>query len=94
MAESAQLQPEPSRFKRILKFLTKSEWVNVFLTFIIAATGVVGVLLVIQGGEDTRRIRDAAEKQAQAARDFANTAGSINAGIDNAVAKLYNPPLL
>ena len=87
--------PKPSRFKRFLRFLNKSEWVSVFLTFVIAATGVVGIILVIQGGRDTARIRDAAEKQAssasksvQASRDFADTAALINSGIGDAVKKL------
>ena len=88
MAESAQQQPEPSRIKRFLKSFTTSERINVFLTAVIAGTGVVGIILVIQGSSDTARIRDAAEKQAKAARDFANTAASINTGINNAVAKL------
>jgi hypothetical protein len=84
-----------SRFKRFLHFFSKSEWVNVFLTAVIATTGVVGIILVIQGGKDTERIRNATEKQAcaanknaHAARDFANTAALINHGIEDAVAKL------
>jgi hypothetical protein len=48
--------PEPSRFKRSLHFFNKSEWVNVFLTAVIALTGVVGIILVIRGGSDTARI--------------------------------------
>ena len=84
-----------SRFKRFLHFFSKSEWVNVFLTSVIAAMSVVGTFLVIQGGKDTARIRDAAEKQAcaanksaQASRDFADTAAKINSGIGDAVGKL------
>jgi hypothetical protein len=84
-----------SRFKRFLHTFTKSEWVNVFLTAVIAAMSVVGTFLVIQGGKDTARIRDAAEKQAcaanksaQASRDFADTAAKINSGIGDAVGKL------
>ncbi|MGB8028105.1 MAG: hypothetical protein WCF30_00435 [Terracidiphilus sp.] len=88
MAEPQPPQLPPPRTKRFLKFFTKSEWVNVFLTAVIALTGIVGIILVIQGSSDTARIRDAAEKQAQAARDFANTAASINTGISNAVGKL------
>jgi len=60
-----------SRFKRFLHFFSKSEWVNVFLTSVIAAMSVVGTFLVIQGGKDTARIRDAAEKQACAANKSA-----------------------
>lgn len=81
--------------KSLLRFFSKSEWVNVFLTAVIAATGVVGIVLVIQGESDTARIRDAAEKEAgaaaksaQAARDFADTAALINGGIGDAVKKL------
>jgi hypothetical protein len=81
-------EQQPSRFKRFVRFFSKSEWVNVFLTAVIAVTGVVGIFLVIQGGEDTRRIRDAAEKQAQAAGDFADTASRINSGINDAVSRL------
>ena len=74
----------------------------VFLTAVIAFTGVVGIWLVIQGGKDTGRIRDAAEKQAGAAQKiayaskrnadaahrFADTAALINGGIGDAVKKL------
>jgi hypothetical protein len=84
----AEPQLPPSRVKRFFKFFTKSEWVNVFLTAVIAGTGVVGIILVIQGSNDTARIRDAAEKQAQAAKDFANTAASINKGVNMAVSNL------
>lgn len=76
------------RFRLLFTFFTKSEWINVFLTAVIATTGVVGIILVIQGSSDTARIRDAAEKQAKAARDFADSAASINRGIISAVANL------
>jgi len=76
-------------------FFSSSEWVNVFLTAVIAFTGIVGIKLVIQGESDTARIRDAAERQAgaarksaQAARNFADTAALINGGIGDAVKKL------
>jgi hypothetical protein len=65
---SPQLHPsKPSRIKNCLHMFSKSEWITAFLTSVIAATGVVGIILVIQGGADTKRIRDAAEKQANAA---------------------------
>jgi hypothetical protein len=80
-------EPAERKAGGFLRFFT-TERMNVFLTFIIAATGVVGIILVVQGGKDTARIRDAAEKQAKAARDFADTAASINAGINNAVSQL------
>jgi hypothetical protein len=83
-----QQQPKPSRLRRFLSFFSKSEWVNVFLTAVIAATGVVGIFLVIQGSSDTARIRDAAEQQASAARSFAESAKKTNEGIGNAVLEL------
>jgi hypothetical protein len=60
----------------------------VFLTFVIAATGVIGIILVIQGSADSNRLADAAEKQAYAAKSFASSADKINTGIENAVDKL------
>jgi len=71
---------------------------NVLLTAVIAVTGIVGTILVIQGGNDTARIRDAAEKQACSARqiaaasernaiaaeNFAASAASINQGVSDA----------
>ena len=35
-----------SRFKRFLHFFSKSEWVNVFLTSVIAAMSVVGTFII------------------------------------------------
>ena len=74
----------------------------VFLTLVIALTGVVGIILVIQGGEDTKRIIKASEDQAcaaqkiaeasqrnaKAAEDFSASATHINEGVGQAVEKL------
>ena len=50
----------------------------------VAFTGVIGIVLVVQGGQDTVRIRDAAEKQAIAASSFAQSASDINGTIGRA----------
>jgi hypothetical protein len=71
-----------------VRFFTKSEWMMVILTFVIAATGVIGIVLVIQGGEDTKHIVSATEAQACAARSFAESAGRINTQMEEAVKKL------
>lgn len=60
----------------------------VLLTLVIAGTGVVGIILVVQGGRDTKRLVDAAEKQACAAESFSESAAKINDGISQAVDKL------
>lgn len=92
----------PSRFRSLLGFFTKSEWamvgltaVIVILTAVLAGTGVVGIILVIQGGQDTVRIRNAAEQQANAASDqadaaqqFSDTAEDINGRMSDAVDQL------
>jgi hypothetical protein len=59
-----------------------------FLTFVIAGTGLVGIILVIQGGEDTKRLVKAAQDQSAAAQQFSTSAAQISAGIQDAVAKL------
>ncbi len=96
--DSNQQQPPPippSKWRRPWDFFSKHEWVMVFLTAVIAATGIVGIILVVESGKDTARIRDAAEKQAcaasksaQAAQDFASTAALINGNVNDAVGKL------
>ena len=48
----------------------------------------VGIILVVQGGKDTTRLVDAAEKQAVAAKDFSDSAAKINDDISEAVDKL------
>jgi hypothetical protein len=60
-----------NRFKTWLFDLKASDAMMVVLTLVIAATGVVGIRLVIQGGEDTKRIVKASEDQAGAARQIA-----------------------
>jgi hypothetical protein len=93
--EAQQQRPDPPqestlpvRNKGILRFFDKSEWINVFLTAVIAGTGVVGVMLVIFSGEDTHKMILAAQQQACAAKSFADTAAKINAALDNAVTEL------
>ncbi len=98
-------QEKPTKWGRIRtlrQFFTKSEWVMVFLTFVIATTGVVGIILVIQSSGDTRKIIAAAQQQACAARQiaaasnrnavaaesFATSAGQISDGIGESVKKL------
>jgi hypothetical protein len=101
-----QMPPPPQtrwiRFMNWLRFFTKAEWVMVFLTLVIAATGVVGIFLVIQGGEDTKRIIKASQDQAcaaqkiaaasqrnaAAAESFATSATNINTGLNAAVVNL------
>lgn len=80
-----------SRWNRFIIWLCDlkaSDVMMVILTFVIAGTGVVGIILVIQGGEDTKRIIKASEDQATAAEDFAKTAANINTKMDEAVGKL------
>ena len=82
---------EHSRWNRFVSWLCDlkaSDAMMVFLTFVIAGTGVVGIILVIQGGRDTKRLVDAAEKQAVAAKDFSDSAAKISAGMSQAVDKL------
>jgi hypothetical protein len=81
----------PGRLKRVLRWLASPEGTGVMmvvLTAVIAGSGIVGIILVIQGGRDTTRIREAAERQARAAQQFADTAILINTNIDSAVGKL------
>jgi uncharacterized repeat protein (TIGR01451 family) len=73
---------------RWLTDLKASDAMMIILTLVIAGTGVVGIILVIQGGKDTTRLVDAAEKQALAAQNFSESAGKINTGISEAVDKL------
>jgi hypothetical protein len=56
----------------------------VFLTAVIAATGIVGIILVIKGSEDGHKMLVAAEQQACAAQRFAKSAEMINEGIRSA----------
>lgn len=76
------------RFVTWLCDLKASDAMMVFLTFVIAGTGVVGIILVIQGGKDTQRLVEAAQKSANAAKSFADSATKINTGISDAVSKL------
>jgi len=84
-----------SRLSPWLRDLKASDAMMAFLTFVIAGTGVVGIVLVIQGGRDTKRLVDATEKEARAAqrnadaaKSFSESAAKINAGISDAVEKL------
>jgi hypothetical protein len=93
--EEQQQPPEPpqestllARTKGILRFFSKSEWINVLLTTVIAGTGVVGVILVILSGEDTNKMIAAAQQQACAAKSFADTAAKINTAMGHAVTEL------
>jgi hypothetical protein len=90
------------RFKAWCSEITFADAVMLLLTLVIAGTGIVGILLVIQGGEDTtniaeaaksqacsaRKIAEASERNATAAEGFAASAGGIKTGIDGAVLKL------
>lgn len=84
----SQTQQPPSRWSRFGTYFTKAEWVNVFLTCVIAGTGVVGIILIIQGGADTQKMIKAAQQQACAAQQFSATAKLINGNINDAVGKL------
>jgi len=88
---------QPTLRYRILRkiALDDADGRMVFLTAVIALTGLVGIILVILGGRDTSRLVTAAEKQAAAARksadaakSFADTAEQISKGISEAVDKL------
>ena len=57
-----------SRIREILHFFSRSEWVNVFLTAVIAGTGVVGIFLVIRSGKDTQKMITAMQTSADAAQ--------------------------
>jgi hypothetical protein len=88
-------KPGKGRFVKWLCDLKASDAMMVFLTLVIAGTGVVGIILVIQGGEDTKRLVAAAEKEAcaaqrnaDAASSFSESAAKINTGIGEAVEKL------
>jgi hypothetical protein len=85
-------RPRPaSRWSRLptwLFDLEASDAMMAFLTLVIAGTGVVGIFLVIQGGKDTKRLVDAAEKEAVAAKSFSDSAAKINTGISETVEKL------
>jgi hypothetical protein len=88
------MHPHPEKharwhhFVRWRKERQKPEHVMNFLTFVIAGTGVIGIILVIQGAQDTKRLVTAAEKQSTAAQRFSTSAAQISAGIQDAVAKL------
>lgn len=83
-AAPRQTPTQKERWQRIAGFLTRSEWVMVFLTFVIAATGVVGIILVIQGSADSKRLADAADREACASSRFASSAASISTEIRSA----------
>lgn len=96
--ESATQRKPGPRWNRLLTWLADlkaSDAMMVFLTFVIAGTGVVGIILVIQSGKDTKRLVEAAENEsraaqrnADAAKSFSETAEKINTGISDAVEKL------
>lgn len=86
--QNAQPQQNPSNRIRFWGFFSKHEWVMVFLTAVIAATGVVGVYLVVKGKSDTQKMITAAQRQACAAHQFADSAKLINGNITAAVEKL------
>jgi hypothetical protein len=66
-----------------------------WLTAAVCLIALIQLLEIIEGGADTKAIADAAQKQvcaanrsADAAQQFADTAGDINGSIENAVMKL------
>jgi hypothetical protein len=72
-----------------------SDWIMVIATIFIAIGTLVSAGAICfqwyemhTGSVDTKAIADAAEKQADAAKDFAQNAERINEGIGNAVLKL------
>src|ERR1035441_1671576 len=90
--------PTPSRWMRFRRWLITPEGTGVLMavfTAAIAFTGIIGAILVWQGGKDTSTIADAAQKQvcaanrnADAAQQFADTAVLINRNVNDAVGKL------
>lgn len=62
----------------------------VFLTAVIALTGVVGIIMVIRGGSDTQKMIKAAQQQADAAEGFAQAARGVNTQVQQAVVKLQS----
>lgn len=97
VGEPDKMPGQPTLRYRILRkiALDDADGRMVFLTAVIALTGLVGIILVILGGRDTSRLVTAAEKQAAAARksadaakSFADTAEQISKGISEAVDKL------
>jgi len=71
-----------------------TRWMAIF-TVVLAIVAILTLCVLIQGGADTKALVDAAKKQAcaasknaQAARDFADTASKINGNISDAVGKL------
>ena len=88
-ARGGEQQPPspPTRWTRFSSWFNP-EHMNVLLTAVIAITGVVGIILVIQAGEDTKKMIRAAQQQACAASSFAESADSINQGVGNAASQL------
>jgi hypothetical protein len=86
--EQTEKQQKQSLFKQVwaqiklwLHFFSKSEWVMVFLTFVIAATGIVGIILIVQSGADTQKMIHAAQQQACAAKSFSKSTSEIDTKI-------------
>jgi hypothetical protein len=92
------LQPPPNPYTKKddePKKMSKSEKIMVWATCVIAAGTLMSFGAIrlqwkemVKGSEDTTAIREAAQKQADAAQMFADTASLINGNINDAVAKL------
>jgi ElaB/YqjD/DUF883 family membrane-anchored ribosome-binding protein len=87
-ASHAEHHNEPGKIKA-------SDWVMVAATIVIACGTVVSAIAIylqwremVNGGADTAAIKVAAQQQATAAQQFADTAKLINGGIQGAVDKL------
>jgi hypothetical protein len=86
--------PDPERYENPKK-MSKSEKIMVWATCVIAAGTLVSAGAIcfqwremVNGGVDTAAIKIAAQKQADAAQQFADTAEDINGSIGDAVKKL------
>jgi hypothetical protein len=90
IAQGAEPEGEQPREK-----MSTSDWIMSIATVVIALGTIVSAAAIglqwremVNGGADTAAIKVAAQKQADAAQHFADTAASINAGIGGAVEKL------
>jgi hypothetical protein len=75
--------------------MSKSDWIMSIATIVIAAGTIVSAVAIclqwremVSGGADTTAIKNAAQKQADAAQKFADTAVLINGNMNGAVGKL------